>query len=99
MGCNYIFIAELQLLRRWRLAMDNQFHSSLYNRYNYLSKLEFKLVRVVKGATGVQWPIHDQSQHLFIVTMIALIAIGVDPNWSRASASQTMVLTLFLGPF
>ena len=34
------------------------------------------------------WP----EPTLFIATAIALIAIGVDPNWSRASASQTMVL-------
>ena len=49
----YLSIPKLQRCNRWSLGMDQWFHTTLYNGYNYLSMLGLTLNHVSKS--GPRW--------------------------------------------
>ena len=53
MGWYYLSIPKLQRLHRWSLGIDEYFHLTLYNGWNYLSMLGLKLNHVSKRVPGV----------------------------------------------
>ena len=48
MGRNYLSIPKLQRLHRWSLGTDRQFHPTLYNGCNYLSRPGLNIIHVSK---------------------------------------------------